>query len=119
MINAILNNNPLPIQGDGEQLRSFCYVEDLTQALINALDCKHAGPINIGSNHEISMLELANVLKKITKYTATNTYLEKRVEDPSNRCPDLSNARLYLGWSPTTILEDGLSKTCSYYGINI
>ena len=119
MINAILNNNPLPIQGDGEQLRSFCYVEDLTQALIKALDCKHAGPINIGSDHEISMLELANILKGITKYEGDNTYSDGREEDPSNRCPDLSNAKKYLGWSPTTSLEVGLSKTLTSYGVEL
>lgn len=119
MINAILNRNPIPIQGDGKQLRSFCYVDDLTQALVKAIDCKYPGPINIGSNDEISMLELARILKKITKYSATDTYLTKREEDPSNRCPDLSNAKKYLAWSPTTSLEVGLSKTLSYYGFKL
>ena len=65
------------------------------------------------------MLELANILKGITKYEGDNTYSDGREEDPSNRCPDLSNAKKYLGWSPTTSLEVGLSKTLTSYGVEL
>ena len=119
IINAIISNQLIPVQGDGKQLRSFCYVGDLTQALVKTLESKNPGPINIGSNQEITILQLVEIIKKIAKSDNEINHLAARVEDPSNRCPELTKARTYLDWEPSTSLEEGVRLTLKSYGLDV
>ena len=112
-----LNNNPITIYGDGSQTRSFCYVDDLIDGIIKLMDSDNeiTGPINLGNPTEITILELA---EKIIKLTNSDSKLENKelpTDDPIKRKPDISLAESTLGWSPITHLDDGLIKTVKYF----
>ena len=118
-VNALLANSDLPVQGNGEQLRSFCYVEDTVEALVKGLDCTYPGPINVGSDNEISILKLSQVIRELALSDNKNCFTPAREEDPTNRCPELTKARKYLSWRPSTSLEEGLRKTLLSYGFEL
>lgn len=112
-----LSNNPITIYGDGSQTRSFCYISDLIEGLVDLMDSNDSvtGPINLGNPHELSIRDLA---EKIIAMTGSKSILEqKRLpgDDPTQRCPDIGRAKDQLGWSPSIALEDGLEKTISYF----
>lgn len=111
---AALKGEPLLIDGDGSQTRSFCYLDDLAEAIILFMnsDSKIQGPINLGNPHEFTIKELAEVVMAMTgsaseiKYTGTF-----RTDDPMQRCPEISKAKQLFGWEPTVELREGLVKT--------
>ncbi len=112
-----LNNNPITIYGDGSQTRSFCYVDDLINGIIKLMESDNTitGPINLGNPTEITILELA---ERIIKLTNSNSILENNelpIDDPIKRKPDISLARSLLGWNPKIHLEEGLIKTIKYF----
>lgn len=111
-VNAALQNKPLPIFGDGRQTRSFCYVSDLVDGIIAAMDKGEKGEIyNLGNPHEFSLLELAEAVKKLTGTSSEVQFVEKLpTDDPLRRCPDITKAREKLGWEPKVELEEGLKK---------
>jgi len=113
-----LKGEDITIYGDGQQTRSFCYVDDLLEAMLRMMDTgdEVPGPINIGNPGEFSMLELAN---KVIELTGSKSRLVKQplpADDPKQRRPDISLAQQELGgWTPKTQLEEGLKKTIAYF----
>ncbi len=115
-ITQALKGEPLSIYGDGQQTRSFCFVSDLIEGMMRLMDQdEHTGPINIGNPVENSMLELAQVVLKLTESKSELAYLELPKDDPKQRCPNITLAKNVLGWSPQVNLETGLKQTVAYY----
>lgn len=114
-----LRNDPITVFGDGSQSRSFCYVDDLIEGLIklmNTLD-DFIGPINLGNPSEISMLELAEKILKITHSKSKVVFKPLPQDDPVRRCPDITLAKEKLNWQPKVGLEEGLGRTIEYFKI--
>lgn len=112
-----LKNDPITIYGDGSQTRSFCYVDDLIrgmQALMNGPDELNR-PINIGNPGEFTILELAELVIKLTGSSSKLVRQPLPADDPLQRCPDISKAKALLNWEPEIDLESGLKKTISYF----
>lgn len=116
IIQAIQNQN-ITIYGDGSQTRSFCYVDDLIDGLIKLMnsDDDFTGPVNLGSPDEITMLELARRVIKLTASKSQIVYQPLPEDDPHQRQPDISLAKEKLGWEPKAKLENGLKKTIEYF----
>ena len=115
-INQALENKDITIYGDGSQTRSFCYVDDMIDGLITLMNNeKTIGPVNLGNPNELNMLDLAEKVINLTGSKSKIIKLDLPKDDPERRCPDISKAIKYLGWKPTTILEDGLKKTIEYF----
>ena len=111
-----LRGDPLTVYGDGSQTRSFCYVSDLIQALIALMEINEfPGPVNLGNPEEISLLEVAEKIIKLTKSSSKITHKPLPADDPLRRCPDISLAKKKLGWEPRVKLEEGLEKTISHF----
>ncbi len=106
-----LQGRPLTIYGDGQQTRSFCYVDDEAEGLIRLVDSDYVGPMNIGNPDEFTMLELAQVVVEVTNSESDIVFEPLPVDDPAQRQPDIALARRVLGWEPTTSLRDGLVPT--------
>ena len=111
-----LKGEPLTVYGDGSQTRSFCYVSDLTQALIKMMETKNFnGPVNLGNPAELPILDLAKKVLMLTKSSSKIIYKPLPPDDPVRRCPDISLAKEKLVWTPKTSLEEGLQKTITYF----
>jgi UDP-glucuronate decarboxylase len=112
-----LNNEPITIYGDGQQTRSFCYVDDLVTGLMSLMNSPDdiTGPINIGNPGEFTMLELA---RKVIALADSKSKLEFKplpADDPKQRKPDITLARTRLNWQPAIELEEGLTRTLAYF----
>lgn len=104
-----LQNEPLTIFGDGLQTRSFQYVSDLIKGMVAVMDNDdHIGPFNIGNPGEFTMIELAEMVKKVVNPKVEIMFVENTSDDPSRRKPDITKAKTMLGWEPRIKLEDGL-----------
>jgi nucleoside-diphosphate-sugar epimerase len=117
-ISAALEKRPLPLHGEGEQTRSFCFVDDLVAGLLFvALDGGADGEVfNIGNPHEITMRELATVIAKLTALGAESVeHLPRGADDPERRRPDIGRMRDRFGWEPRVGLEEGLRRTIDYF----
>lgn len=114
MINQVISNQDLTVHGDGTQTRSFCYVDDLIRGIIALTESSEVGPINLGNDNEISVLDLANLVLKINKSSNKISFTTRIEDDPQQRCPDLLLAKTKLGWTSKISLEDGLSKTIEW-----
>lgn len=110
-----LKNRPITVYGDGSQTRSLCYVSDLIEGIYRLLKSGHNGPMNIGNPHEITLLELAQAVKKITGSRSKIVFRPLPTDDPKVRRPDISKARKLLKWEPKVGLEEGLKKTVAYF----
>lgn len=112
-----LSGRPLTIYGDGSQTRSFCYVDDLVDALIRLMESDSAvtGPMNLGNPLEYSMRQLAEKIIALTGSGARIMFAPLPADDPRQRRPDISLAQQALGWRPTTGLDDGLARTIAYF----
>lgn len=112
-----LRGEPITIYGNGQQTRSFCYVDDLIRGMMLMMDQdSETGPVNVGNPGEYTMLQLAQeVLKAIPESKSTITHEPLPQDDPQQRCPDIAKARTLLGWSPTVDLTSGLARTVEYY----
>ncbi len=111
-----LKNKPLTIFGDGLQTRSFCYVSDLIEGLISIMHTDNVlGPLNLGNPEEHTILELAEIILKLTQSTATIEHNPLPSDDPIRRCPDISSVKEKIGWAPKIGLEQGLQKTIEYF----
>ena len=112
-----LKGDPITVFGDGGQSRSFCYVDDLVEAITRLMLTEDActGPINLGNNREFTILELA---EKVISYTNSRSKLIFKPlpqDDPRQRQPNLSKAKALLNWEPKVALEDGLKETVAYF----
>ncbi len=110
-----LQGEPLTVYGDGTQTRSFCYVDDLVDGLFRLFRSDLAGPVNLGRPDEMTMLELANVIREETGSKVPLVECPLPEEDPARRCPDISLARRELGWNPQVELREGIRKTVEYF----
>lgn len=112
-IKASFAGQPLPIFGDGSQTRSFCYVSDLVEGIFLAMDKPNTKNevINLGNPDEFTILELADLIIKLTKATSKEIKEKLPEDDPLKRCPDITKAKKLLGWEPKIKLEEGLKKT--------
>jgi nucleoside-diphosphate-sugar epimerase len=117
-INAALHKDPIKIDGDGSQTRSFCYVSDLVEGLCKAMFSENTkGEIfNLGNPNEFTIKELAEKIIQLTESASKIEYSKSfRINDPMRRCPDISKAKKLLDWEPKVNLEEGLKKTIEYY----
>jgi UDP-glucuronate decarboxylase len=110
-----LRGDPLTVYGDGQQTRSFCYVSDTVDGLLRLMDSDFEGPVNLGNPREHTVLELAEVVLRLT---GSKSRVERRPsppDDPQRRCPEIALAREKLHWEPRVSLEDGLRETIEYF----
>lgn len=112
-----LRGQDLTIYGDGLQTRSFCYVDDLVEGMLRLMDspADFTGPINIGNPGEFTMLELAEMVIRLTGSTSKLCFEPLPHDDPKQRRPDISLAKSTLDWEPNVALEDGLKETIAYF----
>jgi UDP-glucuronate decarboxylase len=112
-----LSGSDITIYGDGSQTRSFCYVDDLIDALIRTMGTEDdfTGPVNIGNPSEFSMLELARKVIELTGSKSGLVFKPLPEDDPKQRQPDISLAKSALGWYPTVDVMHGLEKTIAYF----
>jgi dTDP-glucose 4,6-dehydratase len=115
LIAQALCGRPLTIYGDGSQTRSFCYISDLLEGIGRAMQCGEHLPINLGNPQEISILEFAHRIQRLTGCQSPIEFHPRPVDDPKQRCPDISRARRLLGWEPKVGLEEGLRLTIDYF----
>ena len=112
-----LTGQPITLYGDGSQTRSFCYVDDLVEGLVRlmALDCDAATPVNLGNPVEVTIAELAQRIIGLCDSRSAVEYRPLPQDDPTQRCPDISQARDLLRWKPKVALDDGLRRTIAYF----
>ena len=118
-IGSALRGEPLPVFGDGSQTRSFCYVDDLVRGIVKLLLSNSNEPVNIGNPKEMTVLELAKVIIKMTGSKSPIAFKPLPEDDPKVRQPDITKARKLLGWEPQTPLDQGLDKTIKYFQANL
>lgn len=111
-----LKNEDITIYGDGNQTRSFCYVDDLVNALIKMMNTPDfCGPVNIGNPSERTILQLAELIIQLTKSSSKIIHKPLPSDDPTRRKPDITLAKSKLDWEPTIDIEEGLIKTINYF----
>ncbi len=110
-----LKNEDITIYGDGTQNRSFCYITDLVTGLIDLMSSDYIGPVNLGNPTNYSMLELAEIVLKLTQSDSKLIFKSLPQDDPQKRKPDISLAKRLIKFNPTVSLEDGLKETIQYF----
>jgi dTDP-glucose 4,6-dehydratase len=114
-VGQALAGEPLTVAGDGNQTRSIQYVDDLVEGVVRLLLSGHPGPINIGNPHEVTMTELATLIRELTGSRSEMSYIPRPEDDPMVRRPDITLARTVLGWEPQVSLADGLKRTIEWF----
>jgi dTDP-glucose 4,6-dehydratase len=114
-ISQALRNEPLTVFGDGSQTRSFCYVSDLIDGIYRLLMSNETLPVNIGNPAEMTVLQFAEAIKRLTGTTAPIEFRPLPEDDPKVRRPDITKARALLGWEPHVPLDEGLQRTIEYF----
>jgi dTDP-glucose 4,6-dehydratase len=115
LIGQALAGEPMTVFGDGSQTRSFCYVSDLIEGIYRLLLSDEPDPVNIGNPRELSVLEFARTIRRLTGTSAEIVFKPLPEDDPKVRQPDITRARTLLGWEPKVKLEEGLSRTIDYF----
>jgi UDP-glucuronate decarboxylase len=111
-----LNNENITIYGEGRQTRSLCYVDDLVDGFIKLMNTPDLhSPINLGNPVEMTVIEIAELIIKLTNSKSELTFLPLPLDDPLQRCPDITKARNLLDWQPKIDQETGLNKTIAYF----
>jgi UDP-glucuronate decarboxylase len=112
-----LQGKDITIYGSGNQTRSFCYVADLVEALVTMMDTPKevTGPVNLGNPGEFTMLELADLVIELTNSKSKKVFVDLPQDDPTQRKPDISQAKKILKWQPEVQLREGLEKTIDYF----
>ncbi|SFR43738.1 UDP-glucuronate decarboxylase [Yoonia tamlensis] len=114
-IRQALKDEPLTVYGDGSQTRSFCFVSDLVAGLVKLMNSEETEPVNLGNPTEITMLELANIIRRKTNSESKIVHLRLPTDDPKQRRPDICRAKTLLGWQPAVAFEDGLAQMIDWY----
>jgi dTDP-glucose 4,6-dehydratase len=114
-----LANRPITVAGDGSQTRSVVYVDDEVEGIVRLLLSDHPGPMNIGNPYELSVLEIAELVREIAGSTSEITFIPRPTDDPTVRQPDISLARDVLGWEPKVHVRDGLATTIDWFRDNL
>ena len=110
-----LQGEPITLYGDGQQTRSFCYVDELIDAFVLLMDADLNGPVNLGNPTEFTMRELAELVIELTGTKSKINMGPLPTDDPTQRQPDISLARENLGWEPAVQLKEGLDRTIAYF----
>jgi dTDP-glucose 4,6-dehydratase len=110
-----LRGEDLTVFGDGSQTRSFCYIDDQVEGIYRLLLSDYAYPVNIGNHHEISILDFAQEIIKLTNTAQKIVFKELPVDDPLQRQPDITLAKKLLNWEPKVGREEGMRKTFEYF----
>ncbi|MGB0065102.1 MAG: GDP-mannose 4,6-dehydratase, partial [Terracidiphilus sp.] len=110
-----LRGEPLTIYGDGQQTRSFCYVDDLIDGIMCLSQSEEHLPVNLGNPAEFTILECAQTVLEVTGSKSKLCFVDLPVDDPTRRCPDIAKARTLLGWEPRIQLREGLEKSLAYF----
>ena len=118
-IEQALGGEPMTVHGDGSQTRSLCYVDDLVEGLWRLLNSDLSGPVNLGSQEEVTVLELAEAVRLVTGSSSEIVFTERPVDDPEVRCPDITMAREQLGWEPLVPLSEGLARTLASWSAGV
>src|SRR5262245_57092681 len=114
-VTQALRGEPLPITRDGGQTRSICYVDDIVDGVLRMAQTDIMGPVNLGNDEELSVLDLAVRIKRLIGSDSRFTFTRRPVDDPEKRRPDLRLARRVLGWSPSTPIDEGLRRTIAWF----
>ena len=118
-ISQAINNEPLTVYGEGNQTRSFCYIDDNVEGLVKLMNSNNyqlnTQAINIGNDNEVSILDIANLILKMTKSKSQITFLDLPESDPKVRCPNISKANRMINWKPSISLEEGIAKTIEFF----
>ncbi len=114
-INQALDGKPLTCFGDGSQTRSFCYVDDLIEGIYRLLLSDHVLPVNIGNPAEMTVLQFAQEIVRLTGAASEIVFTELPEDDPKVRQPDITRARAVLGWEPQVPLDQGLRRVIDYF----
>ncbi|NLH49128.1 MAG: SDR family oxidoreductase [Myxococcales bacterium] len=114
-ISQALRGEPLTVFGDGQQTRSFCYVSDLVEGIYRLLMSDETEPTNLGNPREMTILQFAECIQKLTGTHCPIEFKDLPVDDPKVRQPDISKAKRILGWEPKVSLEEGLKLTIDYF----
>lgn len=114
-ISKALRNEPITVAGDGSQTRSIQYVDNLVEGVLLMAASDHSGPVNIGTPHEVSMLELAETIRRLAGSSSEIIFIERPIDDPTMRRPDITLARELLNWKPMTPFEEGLKRTITWF----
>ena len=114
-VTQALAGEPMTIQGSGDQTRSLCFVEDLVDGLVGLMESDLPGPVNLGNDDERTVSELARLIRDLAGSSSPIVTVAALPDDPTQRRPDLTLARTYLAWKPSTSLQDGLEKTIEWF----
>lgn len=117
-ISQALRGEPITVHGTGTQTRSITYVDDLVHGILLLLDSTETGPVNCGTEHELTMLQLAQLIVSLTGSTSTVQLVNRTADDPEKRRPDLTLARALLGYEPQVGPEEGLRRTIAHFAGN-
>ena len=115
LISQALAGEPLTVFGDGSQTRSFCFVSDLVDGIYRLLLSEVTDPVNIGNPAEMTVMQFAESIRRLTGTRSTIVHKPLPVDDPRQRRPDISTARARLGWEPKVELDDGIRETIAYF----
>ena len=118
-VDQALRLEPLTVNGDGSQTRSLCYVDDLVRGLAAMLDSGQPGPINLGNPTEVSVREIARLIRDLVSSSSPIELHPLPQDDPTRRRPDITKARELLGWSPQVSLRAGIARTIKWYARNL
>lgn len=114
-IDQAMRGEPLTVHGDGGQTRSFCYVSDMVDGLIRLMESDVAEPINLGNPEEVSILEIAQEIVRITRSTSEVQLVPRPTDDPTLRQPDISRAETLLGWRPAVGRSEGFERMIAWF----
>ena len=118
-INQALHGQDLTVYDDGSRTRSFCYVSDLVEGILRLMDSDEVDPVNLGNPGEMTILEFAQIVRKLTGEVSSLNHVvptdERTKDDPQVRRPDITKAREVLGWEPQVSLDEGLGHTIEYF----
>ena len=115
LISQALAGEPLTVFGDGSQTRSFCFVSDLVDGIYRLLLSDQTDPCNVGNPAEMTVMQFAETIRRLTGTKSTIVHKPLPVDDPKQRRPDISLAKAKLGWEPKVGLEEGLAATIDYF----
>ena len=110
-----LKNQPITVYGSGKQTRSFCFISDLIEGIFRLMKSNIDNPVNLGNPQELTILELAEIIKESTKSSSKIVFKKLPKDDPQIRCPDISLAKSKLKWEPKISLDEGLNKTIGFF----
>jgi dTDP-glucose 4,6-dehydratase len=113
-IRQALHDEPITVAGDGSQTRSLCYVDDLVEGIVRLVGSGHPGPMNLGNPHETSILDLARLVRALTDSSSEISFVDRPIDDPTVRRPDITLAEAELDWRPSVPIEEALRRTIDW-----